>query len=110
MNGTQSVVLIGDGDPSGDGVGKADREGVYRFHLSSDDGSVLWIDGKKVVDNDGVHAPKSASGVLRLACDTLHVPDVDQVVIVYSAAADTPEAEALALLRVVGTQEVAPVR
>jgi transcriptional regulator with XRE-family HTH domain len=43
-------------------------------------------------------------GPLLLDCDTLHVPDSDQAVIVYSAAADTPEAEALALLRVVGTQ------
>lgn len=31
----------------------ADAE--YRFHLSSDDGARLKIDGKVVVDNDGVH-------------------------------------------------------
>jgi transcriptional regulator with XRE-family HTH domain len=45
-------------------------------------------------------------GPLLLDCDTLHVPDDDQAVIVYSAAAGTREAEALALLRVVGTQEL----
>lgn len=45
-------------------------------------------------------------GDLTLDCDTLHVPDTDQLVIVYSAAPDTPEAEALALLRVVGTQDL----
>jgi len=33
------------------------RDGNYRFHLSSDDGSFLVIDGKKVVDNDGIHPP-----------------------------------------------------
>lgn len=47
-----------------------------------------------------------ALGELVLECDTLHVPDVDQSLLVYSAAPGTPEAEALALLRVVGTQEL----
>ncbi len=46
-------------------------------------------------------------GALRLDCDTLHVPDDDQLVVLYSAAPGTPEAEALALLRVVGTQQLA---
>ena len=45
-------------------------------------------------------------GALILECDTLHVPDVDQLLVVYSAAPGTPEAEALALLRVIGTQEL----
>lgn len=45
-------------------------------------------------------------GALRLDCDTLHVPDDDQMVVLYSAAPGTPEAEALALLRVVGTQQL----
>ena len=49
-------------------------------------------------------------GAVTLECDTLHVPDVDQAVIVYSAAPDTPEAEALALLRVIGTQRLTPSR
>jgi transcriptional regulator with XRE-family HTH domain len=47
-------------------------------------------------------------GTLLLDCDTLHVPDVDQRVVVYSAAAGTREAEALSLLRVVGTQDFSP--
>ncbi|MCD2099115.1 helix-turn-helix domain-containing protein [Rhodococcus rhodochrous] len=46
-----------------------------------------------------------ALGPIVLDCDTLHVPDVDQSVIVYSAAPGTPAAESLALLRVVGTQQ-----
>ena len=31
------------------------RTGTYGFALNSDDGSVLWIDGDKVVDNDRTH-------------------------------------------------------
>ncbi|MDT3440374.1 MULTISPECIES: helix-turn-helix domain-containing protein [unclassified Pseudofrankia] len=45
-------------------------------------------------------------GPLTLDCDALHVPDVDQSVVVYSAPPGTPEADALALLRVVGTQRL----
>lgn len=48
-------------------------------------------------------------GPLVLDCETLQVPDADQVVIVYSAAPGTPEAEALALLRVLGTQSMQPI-
>jgi transcriptional regulator with XRE-family HTH domain len=44
-------------------------------------------------------------GALRLDCDTLLVPDTDQAVVVYSAAADSREASALELLRVSGTQQ-----
>jgi transcriptional regulator with XRE-family HTH domain len=51
-----------------------------------------------------VHA---SLGPLTLDCDTLHVPDGDQMVVVYSAAAGTHEAEALDLLRVIGTQRLA---
>jgi hypothetical protein len=47
-------------------------------------------------------------GPLVLDCDTLHVPDADQAVIVYSAESGTHEAEALALLRVLGTQSMEP--
>jgi outer membrane protein OmpA-like peptidoglycan-associated protein len=31
------------------------RSGSYKFRLGSDDGSILYLDDKKVVDNDGVH-------------------------------------------------------
>jgi len=33
------------------------KEGQYKFWLTSDDGSKLWIDDKLVVNNDGVHPP-----------------------------------------------------
>ncbi|WP_435277866.1 helix-turn-helix transcriptional regulator [Rhodococcus yananensis] len=44
------------------------------------------------------------AGAIVLDCDTLHVPDVDQSLIVYSAAPGTPAAESLALVRVLGMQ------
>lgn len=46
------------------------RDGNYRFHLTSDDGSRLVIDGKKVVDNDGVHPPSTAAGNIKLKMGT----------------------------------------
>lgn len=49
-------------------------------------------------------------GSLLLECDTLEIPDDDQQLIVYSAAPGTHAAEALALLRVIGTQQMVPDR
>lgn len=46
-------------------------------------------------------------GPMTLDCDVLHLPDTDQRLVVYSAAPGTPDAESLALLRVVGVQELA---
>ena len=41
--------------------------GAYQFILTSDDGSRLYIDSKRIVDNDGVHAPETVSGKVKLA-------------------------------------------
>jgi hypothetical protein len=38
------------------------RPGRHRFALLSDDGSVLYIDGKKIIDNDRQHAPLEKFG------------------------------------------------
>lgn len=41
-------------------------DGVYEFIVRSDDGSVLYIGGDKIVDNDGGHAAVEASGRIPL--------------------------------------------
>ncbi len=41
--------------------------GKYTFYTTSDDGSNLYIDGKKVVDNDGNHGPQERSGSVTLS-------------------------------------------
>lgn len=40
--------------------------GLYHFGLSSDDGSLLMIDGETVVDNDGSHSKRYRDGGVRL--------------------------------------------
>jgi PA14 domain-containing protein/thrombospondin type 3 repeat protein len=39
-------------------------DGRYRFYLNSDDGSELYIDGERIVDNDGRHSVREYSGDL----------------------------------------------
>jgi outer membrane protein OmpA-like peptidoglycan-associated protein len=43
------------------------QAGTYTFRLTSDDGSKLFIDGREVVDNDGIHGPGAADGEVELA-------------------------------------------
>ena len=50
-----------------EGFLKIERDGEYRFHLTSDDGSKLFIDGKLVVANDGIHPPMTKTGTVKLA-------------------------------------------
>jgi hypothetical protein len=42
------------------------EDGVYKFFVSSDDGSRLYIGDKWVVDNDGAHSSKQVSGRIAL--------------------------------------------
>ncbi|WP_344488485.1 helix-turn-helix transcriptional regulator [Nonomuraea monospora] len=47
-----------------------------------------------------------AVGWLELDCETLHVADGDQFVVLYTAAPGSPSYEALRLLKVIGTQDL----
>lgn len=40
--------------------------GVYVLHLTSDDGSRLYVDGSALVDNDGTHGARERSGYVAL--------------------------------------------
>ena len=42
------------------------KKGDYTFNLGSDDGTRLYINGKLVVDNDGVHGMQAKKGKIAL--------------------------------------------
>ena len=42
------------------------KTGVYNFYLYSDDGSLLYIDGKVVIDNNGSHSAARKGGKIAL--------------------------------------------
>ena len=44
--------------------------GVYTFYTNSDEGSLLWIDGTQVVNNNGLHTLQEASGQITLTAGT----------------------------------------
>ncbi len=52
--------------------------GDYTFHLGSDDGSLLFIDGRKVADSDGVHPHTWSAGKVTLTKGA-HVVRVDYI-------------------------------
>lgn len=80
---------------------------VHDLRAASPDFARLW-DLRELDERHGdrktMHHPQL--GPLVLDCDTLLVASDDQVLLVYSAAPGTPEAQALELLRVVGLQEM----
>ncbi|MCA9310412.1 MAG: DUF1080 domain-containing protein [Phycisphaerales bacterium] len=49
-----------------DGYIKAAQAGHYEFELTSDDGSQLWIEGSKIIDNDGLHGAQALPGGIDL--------------------------------------------
>ncbi|MCK5821389.1 MAG: alpha-L-fucosidase, partial [Bacteroidales bacterium] len=48
------------------GLLKIEKGGVYRFYLSSDDGSKLILGDQVVINHDGLHGPAEASGEIAL--------------------------------------------
>ena len=50
-----------------DGTLEVKKAGTYTFYLTSDDGSALYIDGKRVINNDGHHATGEKRVTMKLA-------------------------------------------
>ncbi|NIA13715.1 MAG: alpha-L-fucosidase [Nitrospiraceae bacterium] len=45
-----------------EGYVEVPEDGLYTFYTKSDDGSRLFVDGKRIVDNDGLHGMEERSG------------------------------------------------
>jgi hypothetical protein len=45
---------------------QVDEEAEYRFRLTSDDGSRMYVNGEKLIENWGPHAPRTRSGKILL--------------------------------------------
>ncbi len=50
-----------------EGILTVDQDDLYTFYLQSNDGSVLYIDGYEVINNDGLHAVYEKQGFISLA-------------------------------------------
>lgn len=50
-----------------EGYFEVPADGVYTFEIASNDGSMLYVDGAMVVDNDGPHGNKAKTGQKALA-------------------------------------------
>jgi len=71
----------------------------------------MWTEGRvgeRRSSRKTVHHP--TVGAITFDCDALHIPESDQQLIVYSTPPDTPEAQALALLRTIGLQDMHTAR
>ncbi len=49
-----------------EGAVMIDVEGDYKFFVGSDDGCFLFVDGKKIIDNDGTHPVVRKDATIRL--------------------------------------------
>lgn len=48
------------------GTFDAKASGEYQFHILSDDGALVYVDGNLVIDNDGLHSPIDKTGKIPL--------------------------------------------
>lgn len=68
-NSAQSFWQGGSRDTFGvklDGQVTVGEAGTYTFHAGGDDGVALYVNGDLIIDNDGLHAYKTASGQVEL--------------------------------------------
>jgi len=59
--------------------------GSYTFFLRSDDGSLLTIDGQRVIDNDGVHGSRERTATVNLNAG-FHTIRVDYFQLLFGSA------------------------
>lgn len=80
---------------------------LLRELRTSDDFRRLWAEGSPTPwRNNTKTIDHPQLGPITLDCDAMHLPDADQTVVVYSAEARSHAAEMLALLKVIGIQEL----
>ncbi|MFC4112512.1 helix-turn-helix transcriptional regulator [Nonomuraea zeae] len=83
------------------------RRLVERLLAASAEFAELWAGHDVTVRRSARKRLKHPSvGWLELDCETLHVPEGDQTVVLYTAAPGSPSYEALRLLKVIGTQDL----
>jgi len=69
---TPRVQLTGEEDPEHfglrfDGYLQVPEDGLYKFELTSDDGSYLYVNNNLLIDNDGRHSAVGKTGTIALA-------------------------------------------
>ncbi len=52
---------------------KIPRDGIYTFYLSTNDGGVLYMDGKRFIDDDGPHTATPSSRMVSLKAGTYRI-------------------------------------
>ena len=75
-NGHGSFWSGGDTDTFGARVSgniEVEEGGVFTFHLGGDDGAILFVNGKKIVDNDGEHGFRTRTGEVELPEGNHHI-------------------------------------
>jgi transcriptional regulator with XRE-family HTH domain len=83
------------------------RRLLAELHAGSPRFTALWDEARPAERRSSTKTVEHPQvGTIELDCDSLHLPDTDQRLIVYSAAGGTPAAEALAVVRVLGTQDL----
>jgi cytochrome c553 len=61
---TEKFAMVFEGDLN------VPKDGNYTFSLASDDGSNMYINGKKVIDHDGIHPAKAKTKTVKLSAGT----------------------------------------
>lgn len=49
-----------------EGFVKINKDGIYTFYCSSDDGSKLWVADSLIINNDGLHPDEEVAGQIGL--------------------------------------------